>query len=135
MCAGESAADDRFAANLFVEMTRGIGTRGIGPTQRRILDMVQHRRHGFYTTREMAAAFGLSMRRIQYATRALAERGLVEITLEPNLRIWNPGATDRRRNYGRSIGASWSNKELRRPAHCGPGCSEHHVGADKQHWA
>ena len=116
-------------------MTRGIGVRGIGPTQQRILEMVRRRRTGFYTTRELADALDLTMRRVQYAVRALAERGFVEITLEPRLRVWNPGATERRRAYGRSIGAEWSEKELLRPAHCGPGCVENHVGADKQHWA
>jgi hypothetical protein len=97
--------------------------------------MVRQRRQGFYTSRELADGLGLSMRRVQYAVRALAERELVEITLEPKLRIWNPGATERRRNYGRSIGADWSEKQLRRPGHCGPGCQENHVGPDKQHWA
>lgn len=115
-------------------MGRGIGTRGIGPTQSSILKLVR-RRHGFYTTSELAGQLGLSYRRVQYAVRALAERGLVEVTLEPKLRVWNPGATERRRNYGRSIGADWSEKELRRPAHCGPGCQENHIGADKQHFA
>jgi hypothetical protein len=115
-------------------MTRGVGSRGIGPTQRNIVLMVRHRRDGFFTTRELASTLGLSMRRIQYAARALADRGLVEITLEPKLRIWNPGATERRRSYGRSIGAKWSEKTIRRPAHCGPGCEDNHVGADKQHW-
>lgn len=108
---------------------------GIGRTQKRIKELVRQNKRGFYTTAQISEALGIPQQQVYRAVRALAHRGDVELSLEPKLRVWNPGATERRRSYGRSIGAEWSEKELRRPGHCGPGCQEHHVGADKQHWA
>ena len=110
-------------------------SRGLGATQRSILELVREARGGFLTTRHIASRLGISVRQAQFSVRALAERGLVELTLEPNLRIWPVGATKKRRQYWASLNASLADYQLRRPAHCGPGCREHHVGSDKTHFA
>lgn len=110
-------------------------SRGLGATQRGILDLVREARGSFLTTRQIADALGSSMRQVQFSVHTLAERGLVELTLEPRLRIWPVGATEQRRRYWAHIEAEYRDQQLRRPAHCGPGCIEHHVGADKTHWA
>lgn len=110
-------------------------TRGLGSNQRRILAAVREARGRFLTTRQLSMALGVSMRQAQFSIRSLAERGLVELTLEPNLRVWPVGATNRRRQYWHSVQAPYAEQLLRRPAHCGPGCIENHVGADKTHWA
>ena len=108
---------------------------GIGRTQRRILRLVRDTRGGFLTTAQIAERVGCSQQQAYRAVRSLAARGCVELTLEPKLRVWNPGATGRRRAYWRSEGASYAEQALRRPAHCGPCCDQEHVGCDKQHWA
>jgi DNA-binding IclR family transcriptional regulator len=110
-------------------------SRGLGATQKRIIDLVREARGSFLTTRQLADALGKSMRQVQFSVHTLAERGLVELTLEPQLRVWPVGATEARRRYWASIEATYRDQQLRRPAHCGPGCIENHVGADKTHWA
>jgi len=110
-------------------------SRGLGATQRRILALVREARGVFLTTRQIADRLGISMRQAQFSVHSLAERGLVELTLEPQLRVWPPGATEHRRQYWRHIEADFKDQQLRRPRHCGPDCQENHVGADKQHWA
>lgn len=110
-------------------------SRGLGRTQQRILDLVREARGSFLTTRQIADALDTSMRQVQFSVHTLAERGLVELTLEPRLRVWPVGATARRRLYWASIEATYRDQQLRRPAHCGPGCIENHVGADKTHYA
>jgi hypothetical protein len=110
-------------------------SRGLGATQRAILALVREARGSFLTTRQISVALGVSMRQAQFSVRSLADRNLVELTLEPNLRIWPVGATKRRRQYWASIQASYKDQQLRRPRHCGPDCQENHVGADKTHWA
>jgi hypothetical protein len=72
---------------------------------------------------------------VQFSVHSLAERGLVELTLEPQLRVWPVGATEQRRRYWRHMEAEYKDQQLRRPRHCGPDCQENHVGADKTHWA
>jgi hypothetical protein len=109
--------------------------RGLGATQRRILDLVREARGRFLTTRQISDRLDVSLRQVQFSVRSLAERNLIELTLEPNLRIWPVGATKKRREYWASVQAAYAGHQLRRPAHCGPGCKEHHVGADKTHWA
>ena len=110
-------------------------SRGLGATQRRILELVREARGSFLTTRQLADATGKSMRQVQFSVHSLAERGLIELTLEPQLRIWPVGATEVRRRYWASIEAAYKDTQLKRPAHCGPGCVENHVGADKTHYA
>jgi hypothetical protein len=108
-------------------------SRGPGRTQVAILKALDKRPNSFLTTAQLARRLERSQQQVYRAARALADRGLVELSLEPELRVWLPGATARRRSYAHSIDAKWP--QLRRPGHCGPGCQEHHVGADKQHWA
>lgn len=110
-------------------------SRGLGATQQAILALVREARGFHLTTRNLADATGKSMRQIQFSVHTLAERGLVELTLEPQLRIWPVGTQAARRIYWSSIDAAYKDQQLRRPAHCGPGCIENHVGADKTHWA
>lgn len=110
-------------------------SRGLGSTERAILAEQFLRPHTFLTTHQLAKHLGVSQQQIYRAARSLADKELVELTLEPELRIWRVGATERRRAYARSIGADWSEKEVRRPGHCGPDCQRNHVGADKQHFA
>lgn len=110
-------------------------SRGLGATQKRILELVREARGSFLTTRQLADATGKSMRQVQFSIHTLAERGLVELTLEPQLRIWPVGATARRRRYWASIKAEFKDQELKRPAHCGPDCIANHIGSDKTHYA
>lgn len=109
-------------------------SRGLGATQRRILELLREHRGGFFTTHQLSRRLGVSQRQVQLSAHSLAERGLVELTLEPNLRIWPPGATKARRQYWASVDAPYAEQPLKRPAHCGPGCRENHVGCDKQHY-
>ena len=108
---------------------------GPGKIQQKIRRLLEKQGAGFLTTARIAVELGISQQQAYRAVRALANRNLVELTLEPNLRVWNPGATKRRREYWRSIQARCSEDLLRRPAHCGPDCRENHAGSDKQHWA
>jgi DNA-binding IclR family transcriptional regulator len=108
---------------------------GIGVAQRRILELLREKRGGFITTAMISRRLGMSYQQAHHAVRGLAERCLVELTLEPNLRVWPVGATEARRSYWRSIDAPYKDQLLRRPRHCGPGCIDFHVGADKTHWA
>jgi hypothetical protein len=108
-----------------------VGT-GIGKTQQQIMRLVRNKR-GFHTTAQLAAELNRSQQQVYRAVRSLAARGEVELTLEPNLRIWMPGATKARREYWASMNTRFP--QLRRPGHCGPECDRTHVGPDKQHWA
>jgi DNA-binding IclR family transcriptional regulator len=110
-------------------------SRGLGATQRSILALVREARGVFLTTRQIANRLGISTRQVQFSVHSLAERGLVELTLEPHLRVWPVGATEQRRRYWRHQQENYAEQELRRPRHCGPDCEANHVGADKTHWA
>jgi hypothetical protein len=104
----------------------------MGRTQKNIM-RIMRRTRGFQTTAALAGELGRSQQQMYRAVRSLAAHGLVELTLEPNLRIWMPGATKRRREYWANQGTTFP--QIRRPGHCGPRCDEEHIGPDKQHYA
>ena len=103
---------------------------GIGRTQRRILEMLDAA-SGCLTTVAVAETLGKPRQQIGRAMRSLARRELIELTLEPTLRAWPIGATERRRDYWESMESDFT---VRRPPYCGPGCAQQHSDFNERHW-